>query len=128
MKRVLRRGDNVNPVIDCSIEPDMARQEFKKDADINVLVNRMLAGQPVPLAPRHYAAVDYTADLDSQYAAAQDLRAQHHELVTDGGLQLSFLEYIEKLAAGESLTPEKEPDPAKTAEETAPETPPKASA
>lgn len=97
----LRRAPE-RPVINCSGEEDLARQEFARDADINVMVERMMRGQLIMPQPGRYGAVDYTADLDAQYAAVQELRGQHHEL-TAKGLQLDFMTYLEKLNQGEPI-------------------------
>lgn len=121
------------PVIDCSQDQDMARQEFAKDADINVIVARLLRTGGVLPAPTNFAAVDYTADLTDQYMAVQELREAHHKLVEEGQLQLGFMEYLEKLSTGEPIVPEPEPteptDPrAKPRATEEPEKTPKASA
>lgn len=98
----------------CPPEEDMARQEFKKDADINVIVERIMRGQPVPMTRNAgYSATDYTADLDSQYQTLQQLRQEHHAFLEKYQLELPFLEYLEKLATGEELVP---PDPEPTTE------------
>lgn len=67
--------------LDCSIEgnTDMARQEFKDDADINKLLARFGINTPTRTNPQ-FGEVDFTADLQGALSAIADARTAHANL------------------------------------------------
>lgn len=111
----------------CSGSQDMARQEFKKDSDINTIVERLMRGQEVPGRTAAYGAVDYTVGLTEQYQAVAELRERHSELRAKEATQLDFMGYLEALNRGEDIAPPQPPNP-EAAPKTAPEETPKAGA
>lgn len=68
------------PTIDCSDLPDMARQEFKEEADINILLRkfgvRVLERSTQPI----FAEVDFDLDLLGAYEARDQVMAVHRQL------------------------------------------------
>lgn len=69
-----------NPVVDCSTQPDMARQEFKDEADINVLLRkfgvRVLERSTQPIMQD----IDFTLDLQGAYDAREQVQQVHSQL------------------------------------------------
>lgn len=63
----------------CPVEEDKARQEFKDEADVNVILRRFGAGG-FEVRPVRYGVQDMDADLQSVYRAA--------ELAQEGWLRL----------------------------------------
>lgn len=62
---------SVATAIDCSNLPDMARQEFKDETDVNKLLARygveaMMRGEP------QYAEIDYTMDLQQSLESIRE--------------------------------------------------------
>lgn len=59
--------------IDCSVEPDTARQEFKDEADINVLLRkfgvRVLERSTMP----YFTEIDFTVDLQGALMAREEM-------------------------------------------------------
>lgn len=53
----------------CDVSEDKARQEFKEDADVNVILRRFGAGG-FEMRPVQYGTQDMDADLQTVYAAA----------------------------------------------------------
>lgn len=67
-----------NPTIDCSDDKDMARQEFKDDADINYMLSRF--GITQPRGTPTYGEWDDTIDLQSALQSVHDARSAFREL------------------------------------------------
>lgn len=117
---------NHEPVVDCSGDTPLTRQEFKDEADINNLVARMLNGQSVPMGQPQYGDADYTKDLDGAYQAADELVATYDGLPRGVRENMTKSEFLTRILAGEQLeafTEEPRKEPVGTSEET-----PKASA
>lgn len=81
----------------------MARPEFAKEADINVIVGRLLAGQPVPMAQTRYGEVDYTVDLQGAYAMADSLVETYNKLPEQVRADMTRTEFVSRLLDGEQL-------------------------
>lgn len=64
--------------LDCSNSADMARQEFKKETDINDLMRRF--GLSTPTRPPEYSDVDWNIDLQSALAAIADSKRAWYTL------------------------------------------------
>lgn len=94
---------NHEPVVDCSGDTPLTRQEFKDDADINNLVARMLNGQSVPMSQPQYGDADYTKDLDGAYAAADELVATYNGLPQEVRDTMTKSEFLGRILAGEQL-------------------------
>lgn len=63
--------------IDCTTKPDLARQEFKTESDVNNILNRF----GVPIANGTFGTeVDYTIDLQHALGAITDARRAHRNL------------------------------------------------
>lgn len=65
--------------LDCTDSPDKTRQEFRDDADINKLLSRYGIGaqpQRVPI----FQEIDYTLDLQTAIAAAEQAKHAHSQL------------------------------------------------
>lgn len=63
---------NEHPRIDCSTMPDITRQEFKLEADINTIVNRFgLTGQ-IALRPPVFGERDFDIDLHTGFIAIEE--------------------------------------------------------
>lgn len=65
--------------IDCSGDRDVARQEFKDEADINKLLSRYGVG-PMPQRQTTYMEVDYSLDLQTALTAVDAAAAAHRDL------------------------------------------------
>lgn len=103
-------------------EPTKTQQQFKDDADINVLLERFGAGQQIPLAARQPIwGMDFTEDFDFQraFAAVQaamegfdDLPARiKNRFDNDPGKLLTFLNNPENKAEAVFLEIIPKPDP-----------------
>lgn len=109
------------PVVDCSGDTPLTRQEFKDDADINNLVARMMNGQSVPLRQPQFGDADYTRDLQGAYEATEELVTTYNGLPQEVRDQVTKTEFVARILRGEQLdaftqtNPEKA-DPAKSAE------------
>lgn len=66
-------------VISCPVDDEITRQEFAKDADVNVLLRRFGAVPPMRGDPR-FVEVDFSTDLLSAYGAVERARAAYAEL------------------------------------------------
>lgn len=53
--------------LDCSTMPDLTRQEFRDETDVNHILNRY--GAKAPMTPAIYAEVDYDMDLQQSLTA-----------------------------------------------------------
>jgi hypothetical protein len=60
---------------------DLARQEFKEEADINFLLAKF--GVNTPNRPPTYAEVDYDIDLQSALMAIHEVKKAHRQLPED---------------------------------------------
>lgn len=67
-----------NPTIDCSGDNDMARQEYKDEADINYMLSKF--GITQPRGTPVYGEWDDTVDLQSALQSVSDARAAFKEL------------------------------------------------
>lgn len=56
----------------CTADEDRARQEYAKDADINILLKRF--GVNLPVRNPEYGEVDFDLDLQGAYRAVADAR------------------------------------------------------
>lgn len=77
MRAIRSQADNLGDsysqltALDCSKgSPDQARQEFKNETDINVMMARV--GGMVPMRPPIYGEVDYDLDLQKALSAIAD--------------------------------------------------------
>lgn len=111
--------------LDCSDLPDMARQEFKEETDVNNILARY--GVDGIKRPPEYAEVDYTADLQQSLEAIREaqrsiaklpaeLRGKYStwERLLDGAFNGEFKEdlatyYEEKAAAEKAAIAETQP-------------------
>lgn len=70
--------------LDCSESPDMARQEFKNEADVNELLKRFGVGTPLPSRQGEFGkAVDYDLDLQTALAAIAQARNAYSTMSND---------------------------------------------
>lgn len=60
---------SLETAIDCSTMPDLARQEFKDETDVNKVLARY--GVNTPLRQPEYSTVDYDMDLQQALAAIE---------------------------------------------------------
>lgn len=67
-----------NPTIDCSGDKDMARQEFKDEADINYMLSKF--GITQPRGTPTYGEWDDTIDLQSALQSVSDAREAFKDL------------------------------------------------
>lgn len=103
-------ADSLASSLVCTAEEDMARQEFAKDADINVLLKRF--GMNVLVRNPEYGEVDFDLDLQGAYRAVAEAREGFARLPAH--LRERFPDWETLMAAvanGEaiSLTPPKSP-------------------
>lgn len=64
--------------LDCTNSKDMTRQEFKEDADINVLLSRF--GVNHQQRTLTYGEIDFNIDLQSATHAVRDAKAAHSRM------------------------------------------------
>lgn len=64
--------------IDCSDDVDRARQEFKKETDVNYILTRF--GLPASGRPMMFTDVDYTIDLQQAFSAMEQAKHAHRAL------------------------------------------------
>lgn len=57
--------------LDCSTEPDTARQEFKREADVNYILSRFAVDGVLPSKQVSYGEVDWDLDLHGAYIALE---------------------------------------------------------
>lgn len=67
-----------NPTIDCSDDKDMARQEFKDEADINNMLSKF--GITQPRGTPTYGEWDDTIDLQAALQSVSDARTAYWRL------------------------------------------------
>lgn len=86
-KAVRTQGDELQDYytrltgLDCSGDRDTARQEFKKEADINELIKRFGGITPVTRAGTpQFTETDYNLDLQGALAAIDEARQVYKEL------------------------------------------------
>lgn len=74
------KGDEVSraTILDCSASRDMARQEFKDDADINVILSRF--GLSTTNRTPTYGEIDYTLDLQTALGAIAQSQSAYRRL------------------------------------------------
>lgn len=68
-------------VIDCADSMDMARQEYKDEADVNVILARF--GIHAPQKQTTFGEVDYTIDLQTAFGAIEAAKQAHARLPED---------------------------------------------
>lgn len=66
--------------LDSSNLPDLARQEWKTDADINNLMDRFLRTGALNQRPVNYGEQDYNTDLQQALQAIQEAKFTHSTL------------------------------------------------
>lgn len=130
MKAVRTQYDDKQPdfsdaaALDFTGEKDYARQEFKDDADVNILLKRFGVG--VPLKQVNYGEQDFNIDLQQALTAVNIAREAYKSLPE--GLKAKYptwqklLNHIESGNLKIDLTPQEEtprppnvpPDPAAT--------------
>lgn len=115
-------GLGENPGTDCSNDLDLARQEYAADADINNIIRRIMAGDTTMLRSTMHGLVDYTAGLTEAYTAADDLREAYVNLPEEIRVTLTQEEFITKLASGEKIELQEQPEPVTQVTETTPPT------
>ena len=64
--------------VQCTEKEDRTRQEFAKDADINLLLKRF--GVNLPVRQPEYGVVDFDLDLQGAYRAVAEARAGYGQL------------------------------------------------
>lgn len=103
-------ADSLASAIQCTEKEDRARQEFAKDADINLLLKRF--GLNLPVRHPEYGVVDFDLDLQGAYRAVAEARAGYDQLPAHLRERYPSWEAIVRaIEAGEevSLTPPVEP-------------------
>jgi hypothetical protein len=104
------QADSSAASIACTPEEDRARQEFAKDADINILLKRF--GVNLPVRHPEYGVVDFDLDLQGAYRAVQEAREGFARLPAHLRERYPSWELLmAAVANGEavSLTPPEEP-------------------
>jgi len=91
--------------IRCTKEEDKTRQEWKKEADINYIVQRVMAGHVVPTRPMSNGIADYTQDMDTMYQAADALGDQYNALPEKLKAQISPQDFLNRALNLQSLDP-----------------------
>lgn len=88
--------------IDCSTLPDLARQEFKADSDVNTIVNRFKRGV-IPLTfPVQYGERDFELDLQAGLEAQRRLGEAFRKLPAEvRGRYVSWEEVAQAVARGD---------------------------
>lgn len=66
--------------LDCSVEPDLARQDMKAETDIHDLLKRYGAEVQVRTGPL-FGNLDFDMDLQNVMDATTDLKAAHRKLL-----------------------------------------------
>lgn len=84
--------------LDLSDEVDMTRQEYRDEADINVMLHRY--GVNTPTRPPNYGEVDYTMDLQQAMIAVENAKIAHRQLPVE--LRQKYPTWREMLNATES--------------------------
>lgn len=108
------------PTVGIDGEASMTRPEFAKEADINTIVARLLAGQPVPMSQARYGDVDYTTDLQAAYAMADSLVETYNGLPEEVRANLTKTEFVSRILEGDQLEmftkppAEEKPNPSET--------------
>lgn len=106
--------------LDFSEEIDLARQEFREDADINTILRKF--GLNSLTRPPAYGIADFTIDLQTAMHAISDAEQAHRRLPEHiRSRYRTWREFLNAVAAGqikqEDLKPPKpEPEPEKPAE------------
>lgn len=98
-----RKDLRPSPTVGVEGEENLARQEFKKDADINNIVARLLAGQPVPMAQAKYGEADYTLDLQAAYGMADSLVDEYNKLPSEVRQHMNKTAFVNALLEGQTL-------------------------
>lgn len=63
--------------LDCSNLPDLARQEFKDEVDVNIMLRKF----GIPIAgPLQFGEIDYDLDLQQAHAAVNVARKVHNKM------------------------------------------------
>lgn len=98
--------------LDCSGDKDMARQEFKEEADVNTILLRFGLGASHGL-PKTFGETDYDLDLQNALHAIRDAKAAHsrlpEELKADYPTWQSFLNAVESGRLTSEPLPENPP-------------------
>lgn len=126
-----RRGDEYGKktALDCSQSKDMARQEFKDEADINIMLKRFgVMQQQRTTVP--FGEADYTIDLQSALHSINDTQRAYARMDPEiRKIYPSYQKFVQGVMSGsvkndlERIKKEKETAPATTA--TVPEEKPK---
>lgn len=90
----------IEPICDVTDMPDVTRQEFKQEADINWLMKRYVGGAGPVAQPQMFAEVDETIDLLSAQNAMMDARRAYETLPQVLRNALNFTGFLEALANG----------------------------
>lgn len=66
--------------LDLSGQRDMTRQEYRDEANINILLARFGVGAPFPQKPTVFNVIDYNIDLQTALGAIRDVKAVWQEM------------------------------------------------
>lgn len=85
--------------LDCSTSKDMARQEFKDDADINVLLSRF--GVNHQQRTLQYGEMDFNIDLQQATHAVRDAKDAHSRMSPEiQALYPTWQQFVSGIASG----------------------------
>lgn len=87
--------------IDCSLDEDMVRPEWAKDADINTIVQRIMNGQQVPTRQAVYGEMDYTLDLQGLLKARETLLDTYHGLPAETRAAVTLEAFLDGIRTGD---------------------------
>lgn len=103
---VRERGDNdkswsENATVDCSVEPDLTRQEDKAGADIHTILRRFNAtGQLPPLRQPNYGEKDFDVQMQDAFIAVEAAQEVYNKLPQ--GVKNKYPDWKSMLAAVEN--------------------------
>lgn len=88
-----------------NVEPDLCRQEFRDDADINKMVERMMRGEAIQPRNLSFGYADYAQDLTTLQTAAQDFTEQYNSLPEDLRAKIDPQTYLRRALSLAALDP-----------------------
>lgn len=117
MKAIRTQADDLGPEmsietgLDCSNDPQLTRQEFKDEADVNKLLLRYGVGLPVR-TPEWGVTTDFDIDLQIALSAIHEAKQAHRDLPDNLKAKYpTWKKLLNALDRGELQLNLKEPEP-----------------
>lgn len=104
-------------IIESPKEDNIVRSEYAKEADINTIVARVLAGQPVAMKQGTFGTRDDSYDLTAQISAADALAREYDALPEETRKRLSPEQFLAAVQKRDKDTLFPPPEPPETDEQ-----------